>query len=138
MQIKDIMTPNPRFLLTTATLSEAAKKMRELDTGFIPVGDQSTNKLVGTITDRDIVIEAVANKKDLDTPLKDIMHKGVCYCYETDDVKEATKCMKDKQIRRLIVLDKDKNLTGIVSLGDIALHCQDELTGDTLEEISKH
>ncbi|AOU64478.1 CBS domain-containing protein [Legionella pneumophila] len=138
MQVKDIMTPHPEYLLSTASVSEAAKKMRELDTGFLPIGDKTTDKIIGTLTDRDIVISAIANKKELDTPVKEVMHKGVCYCYETDDVQEASQSMKDMQIRRLIVLNKDKKLTGVISLGDIALHCDDKLTGDTLEEISKH
>lgn len=138
MQVKDIMTSNPEYLLATSTLSEAAKKMRELNTGFLPIGDKEKDKIIGTLTDRDIVISAIAEIKGLDTPVKNVMHKGVCYCYETDDVQIATKQMKEKQIRRLIVLNKDKKLTGVLSLGDIALHCDDQLSGDTLEDISKH
>ncbi|KTD17608.1 CBS domain-containing protein [Legionella jordanis] len=139
MEVKEIMTPNPEYLLATSTIKEAAKKMRELDTGFLPIGDKRSDKLVGTITDRDIVISALADDKGLDTPVTSVMHKGVYYCYETDDIKEASKCMKDHQIRRLIVLNKDKKLAGIVSLGDIAVNCQENhLKGETLEEISKH
>lgn len=138
MQIKDVMTPNPEYLLSNATISEAAKKMKALDTGFIPIGDSTKDKIIGTLTDRDIVTGALANNKGLDTSVTDVMHKGVAYCYETDDVQDACKSMKDKQIRRLIVLNKDKRLTGVVSLGDIALKGNDELSGDTLETISKH
>lgn len=138
MQIKEIMTPHPKFLLKSQTLNEAAEKMRELDTGFLPIGDKSTDKLVGTITDRDIVISALANHKNPDTPVEQVMHKGVFYCYEKDDIKDAMKKMKENQIRRLVVLNDDKKLTGVVSLGDIALHCDEELSGECLEEISKH
>lgn len=137
MQVKDIMTPNPEFLLSTASVSEAAKKMRELKVGFLPIGDKATDKIIGTLTDRDIVISAIADKKELDTPVNRVMHQGVCYCYETDDVQEVSNSMKGKQIRRLIVLNKNKRLTGVVSLGDMALNCDEKLTGDTLEEISK-
>lgn len=138
MQIKEIMTPNPEYILSTTPLCEAARKMKELNTGFLPIGDRETDKIVGTLTDRDIVISAVAEQRSLDTPVKDIMNKGVCYCYETDDVQEATQSMQNKQIRRLIVLNKDKRLTGVVSLGDVAVNCNDKLSGDTLEEISKN
>jgi CBS domain-containing protein len=139
MEVKKIMTPRPEYLLATCTLREAAKKMRELDTGFLPIGDKNTDKLVGTITDRDIVISGLAQDKDLNTPVTSIMHQGVYYCYETDDVREASKCMQEHQIRRLVVLNKDKRLTGVLSLGDIAVsHPEDELKSNTLEKISKH
>lgn len=138
MQIKEIMTSHPEYILTTSTICDAAKKMRELNTGFLPIGDKSTDKLVGTITDRDIVISALADNKDLNTPVTNVMHPGVNYCFETDDIKDAMKNMQKNQIRRLIVLNKDKKLAGILSLGDIALHCKEDLTGETLEEISKH
>ncbi|WED42598.1 CBS domain-containing protein [Legionella cardiaca] len=139
MDVKEIMTPNPEYLLLTSTISDAARKMRELGTGFLPIGDKATDKLVGTLTDRDIVIGALAAGKDLSTPVKNVMHKGVFYCYETDDIKQASKYMKENQIRRLVVLNKNKKLTGILSLGDIAVNCsEDKLKGDTLEEISRH
>ncbi|KTD12063.1 CBS domain protein [Legionella gratiana] len=138
MQVKEIMSKEPEFLLTTATIFDAAKKMRELDTGFLPVGDKATDKIVGILTDRDIVISALANKKELDTPVKNVMHQEVCYCYENDDVQKAFDSMKKKQIRRLIVLNKNKKLSGILSLGDIALHCDTKLSGDALKDISVH
>jgi CBS domain-containing protein len=138
MQIKDVMTPNPEYLLSTATVTEAAKIMHDLYAGLLPIGDKEKDKIVGTLTDRDIVISAIANNKDLNTPVQEVMHEGVSFCYETDDIQDASKSMKEKQIRRLIVLNKDKRLTGVVSLGDIALHCDEKLTGDTLEDISKH
>ncbi|STY28182.1 CBS domain protein [Legionella wadsworthii] len=138
MLVKDIMTKKPEYLLTTATITEAAKKMRELDTGFLPIGDKATDKIVGTLTDRDIVISALADKNALDTPVKNVMHQDVCYCFENDDVKKAFESMKKKQIRRLIVLNQDKKLSGVISLGDIALHCNTDLSGETLKKISVH
>lgn len=139
MEVRDIMTASPEYILATSTISEAAKKMKELNTGFLPIGDKTTDKLVGTLTDRDIVTSALANNKDLNTPVEKIMHKGVFYCYENDDIKKATQCMQKNQIRRLIVLNKNKRLAGILSLGDVALHYDDQAEkSDTLEEISKH
>lgn len=138
MQVKEIMTERPEFLLTTATITDAAKKMRELDTGFLPIGDKATDKIVGILTDRDLVISALANKNGLDTPVKNVMHKDVWYCFENDDVQKAFESMKKKQIRRLIVLNNDKKLSGVLSLGDIALHCDTKLSGETLKKISIH
>lgn len=138
MQVKEIMTPNPEYVLSTATIYEAAKKMKELDTGFLPIGDKEKDIIIGTLTDRDIVISAIVSGKDANTEVKNVMNKGVEYCFETDSVEDASKKMKDKQIRRLIVLNKDKRLTGVLSLGDIALSCENKISGDTLEDISKH
>ncbi len=138
MQVKEIMTERPEFLLTTATITDAAKKMRELDTGFLPIGDKATDKIVGILTDRDLVISALANKNALDTPVKNVMHKDVWYCFENDDVQKAFESMKKKQIRRLIVLNNNKKLSGVLSLGDIALHCDTKLSGETLKKISIH
>lgn len=138
MLVKDIMTKEPEYLLTTATITEAARKMRELDTGFLPIGDKATDKIVGTLTDRDIVISALADKNALDTPVKNVMHQDVFYCFENDDVKKAFESMKKKQIRRLIVLNQDKKLSGVISLGDIALHCNTDLSGEALKKISVH
>jgi CBS domain-containing protein len=138
MQVKEIMSSKPEFLLTTATITEAAKKMRELNTGFLPIGDKAKDKIVGILTDRDLVISALANKNPLDTPVKNVMHKDVWYCFESDDVKKAFESMKEKKIRRLIVLNKDKKLSGVLSLGDIALHCDTKLSGEALKKISVH
>lgn len=138
MEIREIMSANPEYIYPTTTLEEAALKMRELDTGFLPIGDESLDKIIGTITDRDIVVCGLANHEDLSTPVSKIMHKGVCYCFEKDDVCEAVKKMQMNQIRRLIVLNENKRLTGIVTLGDIATHCNEQMSGETLEEISKH
>ncbi len=138
MQIKEIMTATPELLFTSATICDAAKKMQELNVGFLPIGDKEKDKLIGTVTDRDLVISAIADNKDFNTPITNVMHKGIEFCFETDDIEKAAKHMKDKQIRRLVVLNKDKRLAGVLSLGDIAIHCQEELTGETLEEISKH
>jgi CBS domain-containing protein len=138
MQVKEIMTREPEFLLSTATITDAAKKMRELDTGFLPIGDKATDKIVGILTDRDLVISALANKNALDTPVNSVMHKDVWYCFENDDVQKAFDSMKEKRIRRLIVLNKNKKLSGILSLGDIALHCDPKFSGETLKKISVH
>ena len=107
------------------TLEEAAHEMLDDDLGFLPIGENE--KLIGVITDRDIAIRGVAEGKDPQTtPVRDVMTDKVLYCYEKDDIKTAAKSMKEQQIRRLIVLDKDKKLTGVLTMGDIATKCNDE------------
>lgn len=136
MQIREVMSNNPIYLKPNATLREAASKMSELDCGFIPVGDGE--RLLGTVTDRDITIKAVAKGKDPNTSLKDIMTDKVLYVFEDDEIEKAAKSMEEQQVRRLIVLDKNKKLKGIVSLGDISTKCHDtKLSGEIIEEVSE-
>lgn len=137
MRIKEIMSSKPDLLAPTDTLKKAASLMREHDFGFLPIGEN--DRLIGVVTDRDITTRGVAQGKDPDkTPVKDVMTKEVWYCFEDDDDKKAVKSMEDKQIRRLMVLNKDKRLTGVVSLGDIATKCKNKsLSGEALEEISE-
>ncbi len=138
MLAKDLMSKKPEFLPPTATLTQAADQMRTHDYGFIPVGEN--DRLIGVVTDRDMAIKAVAegwdpNKKTL----KDIMHKGIYYCWETDKLEAVIQKMERLQVRRLIVLNKDKRMTGIISLGDIATKCKNaKLCFELTEAVSHH
>lgn len=137
MLIREIMSKKPEFISPTTSLKKAAEEMQKLDCGFIPVGDH--DRLIGVITDRDMAIRGIARGKDPDkTTVKEVMTSKVLYCFEDDDIQKATESMGRQQIRRLIVLDKQKRMTGIVSLGDIARKCKDEkLCGHTFHEIEK-
>src|SRR4030095_16886915 len=137
MQIKEVMTPMPEFIEPATTIMDAAQRMQDRDIGAIPVGEN--DRLVGMITDRDITTRAVAGGSDpKTTAVRDVMTKGICYCYENDDIKEAAKIMEEKQIRRLVVLNKDKRMVGIVSLGDFALKDHDSnLNAEILKEVSE-
>jgi CBS domain-containing protein len=136
MKLAEIMTRDPEWIRPEASLEDAACKMRELDTGFIPVGDG--DRLRGIITDRDITIRAVADGMDTTTPVEDVMTPNVVYCFEDQDVRDAAELMAEKQIRRLVVLDRNKKLTGIISLGDICVRCGDEeMVANTLDDISQ-
>jgi CBS domain-containing protein len=118
------------------TLRQAAQKMRDLDVGSLPVCDN--DRLVGMVTDRDIAIRAVADGRDPnEVRAADVMSEGVEYCYQDDDLGHAAQIMREKQIRRLVVLNHDKRLIGILSLGDIAVTGDEEEVGETLEEISE-
>jgi CBS domain-containing protein len=135
MKISEIMTPNVEVVSPGATLQEAASKMRDLDVGPIPVCDGE--RIHGIVTDRDITIRATAEGLD-PTSVDRVMTPGVHWCYEDDDVEAAERLMRDNQVRRILVMNRDKKLVGIVSLGDIAVDAnQDQQTANTLEGISQ-
>lgn len=135
MQVKEVMSKKPDFVDHSWTLAQAANEMLKRDIGFIPVGEN--DRLIGVVTDRDIAIRAVAAGKDpAHTNITEIMSPKVFYCYDDDDIKKAAKYMSAQQIRRLIVLNHDKRLVGIVSLGDVAIKNKDEkLVGHILHEV---
>lgn len=136
MQLRDIMTREVQVVCPDATLEDAAKIMQQLDVGPVPVCDGE--RLVGMLTDRDITIRATAQGKDpKSTTAREVMTPDVVYCYEDQDVQEAARLMEEKQIRRLLVLNRDKRLVGIVSLGDLAEGTHDEeLEAEVLEAVS--
>ncbi len=137
MELRDIMTRNVEVVNSNASLKEAAAKMKKLDVGLIPVCDG--DRLKGLLTDRDITIRATANGRDPSkTKVNEVMSTDIAYCLEDQAVDEAVILMEARQIRRLPILNQDKQLVGIVSLADIAVHVGDrDLTGETLEEISE-
>lgn len=137
MQVTEIMTRDAEVIPSEFFVKDAAKKMQQLDVGFLPIRDG--DRLVGMITDRDITVRAVAEGRDpTKTPVKDVMTPEVVYCFEDQDVSEAAKLMRDKQIRRLPVLNREKRLVGVVSLGDVAVHTGEEkLAGETIKEVSE-
>jgi CBS domain-containing protein len=137
MELRDIMTRNVEVVNGNASLKEAATKMKTLDVGLIPVCDG--DRLKGLLTDRDITIRATANGRDPSkTKVNEVMSTDIAYCLEDQAVDEAVILMEARQIRRLPILNQDKQLVGIVSLADIAVHVGDrDLTGETLEEISE-
>lgn len=118
MKIANIMSRDVHFIGPDTTLQDAAKKMKEIDTGALPVAEH--DKLVGMLTDRDIAIRAVAAGKGPDAKVRDAMSREVMYCFEDEDVQHVAENMGDLQIRRLPVMSRDKQLVGIVSLSDIS------------------
>jgi len=136
MQVYEAMTPDVVSVGPGTTLAEAARMMRTLHVGPLPVCDDG--RLIGVLTDRDITVRATAEGLDpVTTPVGDVMTPEVLSCQETDNVSDAALKMQMLQVRRLIVLDEEGRLAGIVSLGDIALQGRDEsLTGRTLERVS--
>ncbi len=136
MDLREIMTRNVEVVKSGASLKDAARKMKELDVGLIPVCDG--DRLKGVLTDRDITIRATADGRDpAKTKVSEVMSTDLAYGLEDQEIEEAVSVMEARQIRRLPVVNQDKRLVGIVSLGDIAVHVGDrDLSGETLEEIS--
>jgi CBS domain-containing protein len=136
MELREVMTRDVEVVASDAPLRDAASKMKQLDIGMIPVCDG--DRLRGMLSDRDITVRATAEGKDpIKTKVSEIMSTEIVYCLEDQEVEEAVSVMEARQIRRLPVLNQDKRLVGIVSLGDIAVHVGDrDLAGETLQEIS--
>src|SRR5205823_1716246 len=119
MRVSEAMTREVRVASPGQSIREVAKIMAEIDAGSMPVGDN--DRLVGMITDRDIAIRAVAQGKGPDTPVREVMStEKVLYCYDDEDLAHVAQNMAEQQVRRLPVVDRDKRLVGIVSLGDMA------------------
>jgi CBS domain-containing protein len=137
MKLREIMSRDVEVVAPTETVFNASKMMRDLDVGALPVCDGM--RLVGMITDRDITIRATAEARDPgNTLVRDCMSPEIVYCFEEEDVREAERVMAEKQIRRLPVLTREKQLAGIVSLGDVATRSgQIQEAGKTLREISE-
>jgi CBS domain-containing protein len=137
MKVNEVMTRGATCTQPEATLQEAAERMKSLDVGALPVCQD--DRLVGMLTDRNIAVRSVAEGQDPWTDrVRDIMTPEVFYCFEDQDVNVVAEMMQAKQVRRLPVLNRDKRLVGIVSLGDLAVRTGNELlAGRTLEEVSE-
>lgn len=137
MQVNHVMSTRLDCITPEATLQAVAERMRALDVGAMPVCDK--DRLWGMITDRDIVVRSVADGHDPATDhVCDIMTSELVYCYDDQDIREVAALMRDKQLRRLPVLNHENRLVGIVSLGDLALDTGDALlVGHVLEGITE-
>ncbi|MBW8727726.1 MAG: CBS domain-containing protein [Inquilinus limosus] len=134
MRVSEAMTRDVHVANPLETLREAAQAMAKLDVGALPVGDN--DRLVGMITDRDIATRGVAKGLGPDARIGDIMTADVKYCFEDQDIGDVSHNMGDVQLRRLPVVDRDKRLVGILSLGDVAMK-GDGSAGEALDGISR-
>lgn len=135
-KIRQLMTPNVVVVSPDDTLQRAARKMQERDIGFLPVCDGE--RLVGTLSDRDITVRAVAAGRDpTSTPVREFASPQPVWCFDDQDVGEAAQRMQEKQVRRLMVLRReDKQLVGVVSLGDLAANGTRKISSEVLESTS--
>lgn len=135
-QLKDLMSRDVKVVSPDLTIGEAAKKMRDGDFGMMPVGED--DRMIGTISDRDIAIRAVAEGKEAGTKVRDVMSEGIIWAYEDDSVEQVATIMSKHQVRRLPVVNRDKRLVGIVALGDFAVESSEiQPAAKALSEISK-
>jgi CBS domain-containing protein len=134
--VKEIMTRETKYVTPQSTIQEAAKLMTAEDIGFLPVGEN--DRLVGSITDRDIVIRTLSNGRDTKTTtVKDIMTPKCLYCYDSDTVEEAANNMSTNKVRRLAVLNENKRLVGVVTIGDLWTKSSTEDAAKILKTITK-
>lgn len=140
MQVKEVMTTNPKVIHATSSVQEAAKLMADNDFGCIPV--EENDKLVGMLSDRDITLRVVATNKDpKTTKAQDAMTKKVLYCFEDDSIESVLDSFAKQKIHRMPVMNHDKRLVGEIALADIARAAREDakiymLIGKTKEAIS--
>ena len=135
MKVRDVMSKDVQVARPGDTLQDVAARMSTGDFGFMPVADG--DQLIGTITDRDIVVRAVAGGAAGTSPVVEYISRDPHTARADDDLKTVLDAMGTKQIRRLPVLDKDDRLVGVVSLGDLSTRVKEKYAGEALEEISR-
>jgi len=136
MKVSEVMSRKVEITSPDDSIQRAAQMMARIDAGILPVA--TGDRLVGMITDRDIAIRGVgAGRNPSDTPVNEVMTREVKYCFEDDDVSDVAENMAQLQVRRLPVLNRDKRLTGIISLGDIARDHEPGEAGSALQHIAR-
>ncbi len=137
MKVKDAMHKGVQWVDPDTKVSELARTMREHDIGAVPVGEN--DRLIGMVTDRDIVCRGFANGKHVDVlTARDVMSKGIVFCRDDEELDDAMHIMEQNQIRRLPVINDKKRMVGMLSLGDISHSSARELSGEVLQAVSAH
>jgi CBS domain-containing protein len=135
MQAKELMTQKVECISPETQIRDAAEKMKALDVGFLPVCE--SDRLVGAVTDRDIVLRVIAPGKSVkDCRARDVMTNDVFWCYEDQTADEVADYMAEKEIRRVLILNGDKRLVGVISIGDLAKGGEEQITGEALKDIA--
>lgn len=135
MKVADAMTRDVRLVSPDDSIEAIAKIMAAEDLGFLPVGEN--DRLVGTITDRDIVVRAIARGMGKDAHVRDVMTEDVKYCYDDAELADVVQNMGDIQVRRIPVVNRDKRLVGVVSLADAALKDNPETVGVAMSSVTE-
>ncbi len=137
MKVKQAMHPGGSWIDPDAPLTDLAERMRKEDIGAIPVGEN--DKLIGMVTDRDIVVRGLIGKADpLQLTARDVMSEPIMFCHANEDLEDAVRIMERKQIRRLPVIDEHRRMIGMLSLGDVAAQSPASLASETLRAVSAH
>lgn len=133
--ISEVMSKDFKFITPETTVQQAAQQMRDGDLGFLPVGEN--DRLIGMVTDRDIAVRSsAAGQNPSETNVRDVMTPKTYYCFDDQSVEEICENMAEIKVRRLPVVNRDKRLVGIVSLGDVSQAAHRAKSGDTLQEIT--
>ena len=134
--VRDTMSTEVKLMHPDRTVTEAAETMKNFDVGALPIVEE--DKVVGMLTDRDIAVRVVAEGKSPGSiKIRDAMTSEVGYCYDDQDVQEVAQVMRDKAIRRVVVMDRDDNLVGMCSLGDLAAKHDETKAGKVLDDIAR-
>lgn len=137
MKVKDLMHEGVTWVEPGTSVSTIAEKMRSEDIGAIPVGEN--DRLVGMVTDRDIVLRAFSNGHKPDKlTARDVMSEGMIFCRDTEEVDDAVRIMEQKKVRRLPVIDENKRMVGMLSLGDVSSGAPQSLSGEVMKAVSAH
>ena len=136
MQAKELMTRSVVCLSPKVSVEEIARKMKSMDVGFMPIC--SDDRLVGTVTDRDIVLRGIAaGKNTADCTAEDIMTTDVYWCYEDQSAEEVADYMAKREIRRVLIIDRSKRLVGVISIGDLAKGGEPHKAGEAIGTIAE-
>jgi CBS domain-containing protein len=137
MKVKDAMHKGVTWVEPDAKISELAQMMRDEEIGSIPVGEN--DRLIGMVTDRDIAIKGFADGKDVSTmTARDVMSGPILYCRADEDLEDAARIMEEHQVRRLPVIDDNKRMVGILTVGDIASSSSRQLLGEVVQTVAEH
>jgi CBS domain-containing protein len=137
MKIKEVMHTGVTWVDPSTPIAELAKMMRDQDIGSIPIGEN--DRLVGMVTDRDIVCRGLANGGDCDTlTARDVMSKPIVYCRTDENVEDALHIMEKNKVRRLPVIDENKRLVGMLALGDLCGKLPRDIAGEVVSSVAAH
>jgi CBS domain-containing protein len=135
MQAKELMTRAVQCISPEMQIQDAAQQMKSLHVGFLPVCEN--DRLVGAVTDRDIVLRVIAAGKDVKAcKARDVMTNDVFWCYEDQTADEVADYMAEKEIRRVLILNREKRLVGVISIGDLAKGGEEQISGETIKDIA--
>ena len=137
MKVRNAMHKNAEWVSPETPIVQVAKKMKELDIGSLPVGE--SDRLVGMITDRDIACRGFSDGGDVSRlTARDVMSKGIVYCTDSEDLEDAVRLMEEKKIRRLPVINGQKRMVGMLTLGDVSHAASHEMSGEVMAAVSAH
>lgn len=135
MKVSEVMHPGVHWVEPGTPIIEIAKLMRDQDIGSLPVGED--DRLVGMVTDRDIVCRGIAQGLDCSVmTARDVMSSGIIYCRDNEELDDAVRIMEQHEVRRLPVINDDKRMVGILSLGDISHSAPRQVSGEVLQSVS--